>query len=232
MVVKNSVAPPLRVEGQLTSMSSSLTNSLFSDPEDAVLRTKTYPFLLITDNYRIPGYIALGLTVILGFLLWRFAVPAWKHIQDISQHPVVRRAERWMYPTDRAMQAEREMTEAIRYKRAGAVVTQNFVIQRGLFTFNIFSFDDLLWAYKKVTRHSVNFIPTGKSYDGVLIFYGGNEIFKAEQKSVDELLDFAANRSPWAILGYSEELSRAFNKDTTGFCALVENRRQDWASTR
>jgi hypothetical protein len=42
-----------------------------------------------------------------------------------------------------------------------------------------------------------------------------------------EVLTYPAIRAPWAILGYSDELHRAFKKDPHGFCAAVEERRRE-----
>jgi hypothetical protein len=47
---------------------------------------------------------------------------------------------------------------------------------------------------KKVTKHTVNFIPTGKSYAGVLVCYGGGAEVTGKEKSVDAMLAFAAER--------------------------------------
>jgi hypothetical protein len=45
--------------------------------------------------------------------------------------------------------------------------------------------------------------------------------------AINEVLTYPAIRAPWAILGYSDELHRAFKKDPDGFCAAVEERRRE-----
>src|ERR1019366_9308362 len=70
----------------------------------------------------------------------------------------------------------------------GILITDNFVIQKAFFAFNVLRFNDLVWAYKKVTKKSVNFVPTGKDYDAVMIFYGGTQNFRAKEKIVGLLV--------------------------------------------
>jgi hypothetical protein len=82
---------------------------------------------------------------------------------------------------------------------------------------------------KKVTKHSVNFLPTGKTYACVLACYGGTAEVTGPEKDMDSLLSFAAARVPWAVLGFTDELSRVFRQKTTDFCAAVEQRKRELA---
>ena len=111
----------------------------------------------------------------------------------------------------------------------GWVVTDQYLLRSTFFSFDVLRLSDLLWAYKKVTKHSVNFIPTGKTYDAVLACYGGRATVKGAEKTVDELLGFAAQRTPWAVFGFSQELETLFAKKTADFCAAVEQRKREWA---
>ena len=85
----------------------------------------------------------------------------------------------------------------------------------------------MLWGYKKVTKHSVNFIPTGKTYACILACSGGTAEVTGREKDVDALLAFAAERAPWAMFGYTDELSRAFKHKTAEFCEVVEQRKRE-----
>jgi hypothetical protein len=229
LIVKASTNPGLTAQGQLEPLYTDLTHTLLPDPADAVYISQLYPVVLnTTDDYRLPGYISMGAAVVLIFLLWRFALPAWKNIRDISRHPVVVRTEAWADPVGTAILAEREMSMARRFKANGVLITDNFIVQRGIFTFNILLMEDLLWAYLKSTLHLYNFIPTHKSHEGILICYGGSVNFKARKKIVGEMLQWAANRAPWAIAGYSDELKNIFKRDTQRFCAAVEQRRAEF----
>jgi hypothetical protein len=85
----------------------------------------------------------------------------------------------------------------------------------------------VLWAYKKITKHSVNFIPTGKTYEAIVSCYGGTATITGKEKHVDALLDYVRARAPWAIHGYSAEIATAFAKHQDEFVSAVEQRRQE-----
>lgn len=153
-------------------------------------------------------------------------LPAWRYLQDASSHPLVRRVASWGDPTGIALDAKRE-ADSPRYKGGGWLVTDKYLIQRTAFTFDVLRLSDLLWAYKRVTRDSVNFIPTGKTYVGVLACYGGTAEVRGRETKVDAVLTFAAERAPWAAFGFSEELSKLFRHKTQEFCSAVEQKRRE-----
>jgi len=45
------------------------------------------------------------------------------------------------------------------------------------------------------------------------------------------MLQLAMHRSPWAVIGYSEELKKEFNENTRNFCLAIEERRRQLYST-
>jgi hypothetical protein len=227
LIVQSHGEPGLHIEGELKPASGNLSDSIFPNPSDSDLKAKLYPFFLsTTDNYRIPGYVALVGALVYVAVLWIFGRRAWRYAQDVSLHPVVKRVESWSDAAEVVVMSEREMESAVRFKRSGVTITDNFVIVRGFLTFNLFPFHHLLWAYNKMTTRMVNFIPVARTSEAVLVFYGGSAVFPSRKKLVHEVLVFAANRAPWAILGYDEALAKAFKKDPNGFYAAVEERRR------
>src|SRR5438034_340683 len=102
-------------------------------------------------------------------------------------------ASGFSWPRPRAARPRPWRASWPRYKGGdGWVVTDQFLLRSTFFSFDVLRLSDLLWAYKKVTKHSVNFIPTGKTYDAVLACYGGSATVKGAEKTVDALLGFAA----------------------------------------
>ena len=227
LIVQSRGEPALHIDGELEPASSSLSGAIFPNPSDSDLKARLYPFSLSTmDSYRTPGYFALAGALIYILALWTFGNRAWRYAQDVSLHPVVKRVESWSDAAEVAVMSEREVESAVRFKRSGVTLTDNFVIVRGFLTFNLFPFHHLLWAYKKVTTRMVNFIPVARTSEAVLVFYGGSAVFPPRKKLVHEVLAFSANRAPWAMLGYDDALSKAFKKDSAVFCAAVEERRR------
>ena len=63
-----------------------------------------------------------------------------------------------------------------------------------------------------------------------IAYYGGAAEITGREKNVDALLAFAAERAPWAVLGYSEDLNKLFKQKTQEFCGAVEQRKRELAS--
>ena len=229
LLAKTSGGPPKTVEGELAAVPADLDRQLFDTADMQAIRSRFYPFYISGESFRFPGYWAIAGVLVFGFLFVKHAVPAWRHLQDPATHPVAKRVTSWADPIGIAVEAEREHRSP-RYKGGdGWVVTDQYLLRSTFFTFDVLRLSDLLWAYKKVTKHSVNFIPTGKTYEAVLACYGGSATVKGAEKTVDELLGFAAQRTPWAVFGFSKELETLFAKKTPDFCAAVEQRKREWA---
>lgn len=229
LVCKSGSGSRTTFEGELAPLPADLAGRLFNTPDMQAVRDRFYPYYLNDESFRLPGYIAIAGFLVLAFFLVKSALPAWKHLQDPASHPVIKRVQGWGDPVGLAVAAQREAGTP-RYKGgSGWSLTDQFLVQSTFFRFDVLRLSDLLWAYKKVTKHSVNFIPTGKTYDAVLICYGGAATVKSKEATTDEILGFAAQRAPWAIFGFSKELETHFNKNTSAFCTAVEQRRQEWA---
>jgi hypothetical protein len=232
LIVKSSTKPSSEVQGALRSIPTDLSSQLFSGTGGREIQNNSYPFYLESEGFRYPGYWGIGFLLIFLVLLWKYGRTAWVRLQDVNKHPVVRRLQSWGDPIAISFEAERELTSEVRYKSKGVFITDKYVIRKTFFAFNLLRFEDLLWVYKKVTRKSVNFIPTGKDYAAILIFYGGSQTFNASEAVIGEVLEFASGRAPWAVLGYSEEIKALFSKQTTEFCQAVEGRRRDVMSRK
>lgn len=228
LIVKTASKPDNSVSGELKTFPSDLSGELFAGSDGQALRAETYPFYLDTNGFRYPGYWAIGIGCVFLALFVRFGGRAYMRWRDVNKHPVFKRvAEQWGDVVGASVDAERELNNAVAFRSGGIFITNKYVIEKDFFGFNIFRFDDMLWAYKKVTQRRVNFIPTGKSYAAVLVFYGGSEGFSGKETKIHDVLAFASNKAPWAVIGYSKEIADGFNKRTREFCQVVEARRQE-----
>ena len=227
LIVKSYEKPPTKVSGELVSIPSDLAGQLFSGADGQQVRRQCYPFYLETAGFRYLGYFGIGVAFLFGGLFWKFGRPAWIQWRDVSKHPVVKRLEQWDDPIGASVDIERELNNSVLYKSRGIIVTNKYLVRKRFFSFNVFRFDDLLWAYKKVTRRSVNFILYWKTYEGILIFYGGGETFAGNEWKVNEVLTMAHNKAPWAVFGYNNEINDLFNDQTRDFCQVVESNRQE-----
>jgi hypothetical protein len=227
LIVKNPSPPNGIVEGELKTLPSELRTELSASLGADQVQKYIRPLLLDTEGFRYPGYWGIAAGLALLFCLFRYMRPALALRRDVSQSPVIQRVRSWGDLVSLAVEIEREYSNAVEYKSRGMCVTKGYVIENRPFSFNVLRFEDLIWAYKRVTQHRVNFIPTGKSYNAVMVFYGGSAAIAGGQKKVDGLLEAAAQKAPWATVGFSKELERAFKSDTDKFCGAVEMRRKE-----
>lgn len=230
LIVKTESGASTRAEGALLEIPGSVRSKLFGEFSAAEVKETFYPYYLQMEGFRTPGYWGIAVLAAFFGLLVVYGRGSWNRLKDATKHPVLQRIQSWGDPITVSGEIEREFNSGIQIRAGSTVVTDRFLITKTFFNFDVLRFEDLLWAYKKVTKHSVNFIPTGKTFSAVLVCYGGAVELNGNDQKTDELLGVAAAKAPWAIFGYSKEIEELFNKQTAGFCAAVEERRQKLSS--
>src|SRR5438045_680565 len=193
-------------EGKLVPWPEDLENQLFDTKEMRSIRSSFYPFYLDSDSFRRPGYVVIVVGILfLGLFLWQ-AVPAWRAWRDPQRHPLARRVARWGDPMGIALEAEHEFGNPLMKGRSGWRFGNKYLVRSTFFTFNVVRLRDVLWGYKKVTKHSVNFIPTGKTYEAIVAYLGGIVHIRGSEKKVHDMLALVQQRTPWAVFRFLDEM--------------------------
>jgi hypothetical protein len=226
LIVKSSKPISQTASGELVLLSGEIFNDLRSSVGTQRMQQTFYPLMLQADGFRNDGFVVIGFAVLVLVGLLFFARPVWLRLKDLSRHPVFQRIKTWGEIQSTSMEAENEFKTSIRYKATGIRLTDRFAFKNSFFTFNMFRFYDLWWAYKLVTQRRVNFIPVGKTYTAVLVFNGGSVNVPGNQAKVDEMLQFLATKAPWAIFGFSDQLKAHLKQNPADFYAQIEARRQ------
>ncbi len=105
-------------------------------------------------------------------------------------------------------------------------VTPSWLLFPQIYNLQIIKLDRLVWVFKKVTRHSVNFIPTGKTYAIVLYDrFGKERIFSMSEGEVDRAINQINIYAPWVVEGFSPETKKMWDKHRESFYAMVERRK-------
>jgi uncharacterized protein DUF6709 len=230
LIVKSKDKPGNTAAGELQPWPPELAEHLFADTNALAVRPRFYSFYVSNAPFRFPGYLYLGITAVFALLYWWKARPAWRFARDPSGHPLVKRLTAWGDALGVAVAAEREHRTSRIKAGSGWRLGEKYLVRKSFFHFDVLRFDDLLWAYKKVTKHSVNFIPTGKTYQGILACTGGTAIIAGNEPHVDAMLAHAAARAPWAIHGFNADLDTLFRKQPAEFVKGVAQRRAEWAN--
>jgi hypothetical protein len=203
-----------------------LKKEVFSDLADPNLQAATLHLLLDTTvsygDELIPGYILGGTLVVSG--LWMFFLSERRNEMP-ERHPLCKALSQYgpLYSVvpeiDSDVAAGTSCFNRVTFSR-------NWIISCWLTQVAVMRRDEIIWAYKKRTKHSVNFIPTGSSYSLVLRDARGKllELSNSEQL-VNSYLGSWAEQTPWVIFGYDGKLEKLYKKQLQSFTQTVSDRR-------
>jgi hypothetical protein len=124
-------------------------------------------------------------------------VRAWRRLQDVNRNPLIRRVQQWGDPVAMSHNAEQELDIATQFESRGVFITGHYVILKTFLRFNLFRFEDLVWFFARTEYRLIHFVPVGRKHSVRFVFYGGSITFAARRKIVDQVISFAAARSPW-----------------------------------
>lgn len=146
-----------------------------------------------------------------------------RHYRDRNMHPLMRELSRYgnIEEVEKSISAE---CESPIFAKNAMILTPSWAIQKNIYGATLIHANDILWAYKKVTKHSVNFIPTGKTYATMILADKDTiEVALSDEETLT-LLTEIANRFPWVVLGYSKEIQQLWDKDRHTFVAAIQKR--------
>jgi len=214
--------------GKLLPRPADFDEQLFDSKDMRSLRSNFYPFYLDSEPFRRPGYVVVVIAMLfLALFAWR-AIPSWRALRDPSTHPLAARIATWGDPIGLAVAAEHEFSHPLLKAGGGWRCGDKYLIRSSFFSFDLLLLQDVVWGYKKITKHSVNFIPTGKTYEAIVKCYGGDAMISGKEARVNEVLHLVQQRAPWAVIGYSADLAGIWKKQQDEFLRQVEQRRQEW----
>ncbi len=111
---------------------------------------------------------------------------------------------------------------------AGVRLYGPWLFKKSFFGLAFFRIPDLVWVYQKVTKHSVNFIPTGKSFAALLRDrHGYSTEIQAGREKVESLIKHIVEQSPWIVAGFSKDLENLWRSQKGAFIAAVDERRKE-----
>lgn len=92
---------------------------------------------------------------------------------------------------------------------------------------------NVLWVYQHVVKHSVNYIPTGKTYSIMVMKADGTkmEISMKNKKKTEEALEYIGRTLPYLFYGYDDQLMAAYNQNRQSMIQAVADRRAQFLGT-
>lgn len=189
------------------------------------------PFMLDTHDYRSEGYFGLFAVLVLIAVGGWYLNQARTFNEDIKTSPIARRLAQYGDSEDVAYKIDTDYRIGVE-KFGKAMVTSAWILRPTMLNLSVHRLDDLVWIYKKVTRHYHNFIPTGKTYAAMLCERSGacSEI-ELGQHNVDGLLNHVSAKLPWVLQGFDKELAQVWTVSQASVTAAVDERRSQMRNT-
>jgi hypothetical protein len=195
------------------------------------LQGKLMPYVLQTGEYKSWLFLSVPL-ILLGsaFCGWNI-YRAQTRRQDLLKHPAYQKLAKYGEPEVVAEQIDQELQTHYNTERLigdKTYLTPSWLLLPKTYGLQMTRLDQLVWIYKKVTRHSVNFIPTGKSFEIVMNDRDGHEqTIKASEDHIDQLIEQIFNQVPWVIVGFDDDIRKLWHNQRQEFYAVVEERKKN-----
>jgi hypothetical protein len=186
------------------------------------------PVMLDATGFRRPGYWGLGIGIpLLAFSVWLLA-KAGKRMANHDAHPIIGSLARFGPPRNVVTAIDAEAKNGAQTTSIGRLtLTPSWLLHATGYRLAILRCDEVIWAYKKVTKHYTNFIPTGKSYAVIICSRDGRSLeVTCRQKKADGMLEELARRWPWILIGYSDDMAASWKSNCDAVIRAVDARRQ------
>jgi uncharacterized protein DUF6709 len=218
------------ISGELTTIPEEVRSKIVTPTEasQAELQVSFLPVMLnASEGFRSDGYWGLGIG--LFFAVVAVLVLRSNYSSDPATHPITRRLQKLGPPLELAANIDQEMNSGQVLKfGSSAMLTPSWLLSPSAFSLKVLRLQDLVWFYKKVTQHRVNFVPVGKTYS-VMLWDRYKTVSLVEvgrkEEQGNSLLQELVQRAPWALAGYSADLFKLWQKDFRGVVAAVDERK-------
>ena len=221
------------VVGTLRSFPPGLRSPLEKKFGRAALRRDYYPFYLKTGSIRAQRFLIVGVALLIAAGLFLAVRPSLRVLGSPDAFPLMDRIKSWgdPYQISEAVEREWRMPADLRFRTWK--ITGNYLVHSGPFVFDVFRFEDILWAYETVTHHSVPIfhiiplIPMGSTSRARLVCANGTAVIRGRGQAAAALMPLVAERAPWAIFGYSPAARARFRKDPLAFREQIEQNKRE-----
>jgi hypothetical protein len=200
-----------RQVGVLTAIPSDVASNIYNPvvAQASTAGLSVLPFMLDTStNFRplVIGWLITAV-VVAALAVW-WMVTSIIRLSNVARHPVLERLA-GQYPSGTAvLSIDQEIDAEYGAERPrGVALTSSWLINPRHLRVGVYRLEDLTWVYKKVTRHFVNFFPTGKTYAVVLHDRAGraHEVqCNRDEEYANDILIGITERVPGIRTGYTQ----------------------------
>ncbi len=220
------VPPGLRgpqIAGALVRMPGSMSNKI----PPRLAQHMVQGVLLDATDFKEDGYWGLVVGIPLALLaLWNIA-KAMQRLSRPETHPAIQSLKKFGTPEIMIGRIDTEAAACSPSDCAGqARVTANWLLNGHALGLNAVRLCDVVWAYRKVVQHRVNFVPTGKSNHAVVCTRDGKSLeITGKETEVNQLLKSIVARVPWILAGYDANIAKLWTSKRNGMIAAFDERK-------
>ena len=150
-----------------------------------------------------------------------------KQAREYTSHPIWKRPACFgtggaSHPTNRSGNTDEPSREI-----AGVRLFGPWLFKPSILGLTCFYVPDLVWVYRKVTTHSVNFIPDGQTSEALLyVPMHLSSKMQASKINVESLIMHISQKSPWILAGFCMDLEESVDVPNEHSTELIERRKQ------
>lgn len=189
------------------------------------------PFMLLENNFRLPGIIGLSAGFVLFIGLMIGCLVAVRRMGSPLLPASINNLERFGAVDETLDNIDNEM-EANQQQIGDSILTQNWLISSTSSSLDAAKLSEVVWFYKQVTQNRTLGIPTYRSNSIIVFDHQGHQLtLTSTESKTDQLFAELENRCPWAEIGHSEELESLWINDRPAFLEKVSQRLVDVGQT-
>lgn len=214
--------------GKLSTIPNDVQSEIINEfvKDEPRLKDKILPLMLESEDYKAWLYIILPILIGgLGICSWNI-YQAKVRTNNPRKHPIYKSLEKYGSGDLLANSIDRELKTHYgdrALKNDPYCLTPSWLIFPQTYSLKIIKLDRLMWVFKKVTKHSVNFIPTGKSYEMIIYDRSGIEHkLSLSEQQVDQAIENINRYAPGSVVGFTSEIQRMWDNQRQEFYELVE----------
>jgi hypothetical protein len=224
--LKNDAPAANSVTGTIQPMPNPIEQEIQSLPD----RDSILPVVIDTvRNFYLPGYLGLAAGLVSG-IIGAVNLTKWKQRQEnINLHPIVKKLSKYGMSEMITQEIDREFASQNVIVHQQTKLSNNWLIKTEIFSVEIKKVVDIVWIYFQVTKHRTNGIPTGKTFSTICYDRHGEKVeIPGSEAEVMGLVEQIHTRVPWAIVGYTDNIKLAWEKDRTNLITHVDKARQEF----
>jgi hypothetical protein len=210
--------------GKVVPLPDDLKKRIFANEPD--LQAAAFPVMLETtkeyDEDLIAGLVLTAVLLTLG--LWVLFLSKVRR-EDPERHPLCKSLSKYgpLYSLVPEIDAEFNAGPSA---LGGVTFTQNWLVKCSVFESRVMRRAEIVWVYKKRTKHSVYFLPTGTTFAAALRDSRGQLLeISGSEEQVGNLLAFIAQPAPWIIVGYDRKTDKLYNRQRQVLVDAVAGRK-------